>query len=64
MHFDSLDDHWTRLTAVAGPVAELVGSLDTGQIQAVRATLDPSLAPYERDGALELPWLAIVTSAA
>jgi len=63
MHFDSLDDHWTRLTAVAGPVAELVGSLDAGQIQAVRATLDPSLAPYERDGALELPWTAIVTRA-
>jgi ubiquinone/menaquinone biosynthesis C-methylase UbiE len=64
MRFDSLDDYWAYVTAVAGPVAELVGSLDTGQIQAVRATLDPSLAPYEHDGALELPWTAIVTRAA
>jgi ubiquinone/menaquinone biosynthesis C-methylase UbiE len=62
--FDSLDDYWTHITTVGGPVAELVGSLDAGQIEAVRATLDPSLAPFERDGALELPWLAIVTSAA
>ena len=63
MRFDGPDDYWTRLTAVAGPVAELVGSLDTAQIQAVRATIDPSLAPYERDGALELPWTAMVTRA-
>jgi ubiquinone/menaquinone biosynthesis C-methylase UbiE len=63
MRFDSVDAHWSYVAAVAGPVAELVGSLDTGQIQAVRATLDPSLAPYERDGALELPWTAIVTRA-
>jgi ubiquinone/menaquinone biosynthesis C-methylase UbiE len=64
MRFDSPDDYWTRLTAVAGPVTELVASLDTGQIRAVRATLDPSLAPYERDGALEVPWTAMVTRVA
>jgi ubiquinone/menaquinone biosynthesis C-methylase UbiE len=64
MRFDSPDDYWTRLTAVAGPVTEVVASLDTGQIRAVRATLDPSLAPYERDGALEVPWTAMVTRVA
>ena len=32
--------------------------------QAVRATLDNSLAPYQRDGALELPWTAMVTRVA
>jgi ubiquinone/menaquinone biosynthesis C-methylase UbiE len=62
--FDSLDDYWTHITTVGGPVAELVGSLDAGRIEAIRTTLDPSLAPFEHDGALELPWLAIVTSAA
>lgn len=63
MRFDGPDDYWTYITAVAGPVAELVGSLDTGQTEAVRATLEPSLAPYAHDGALELPWTAIVTRA-
>jgi SAM-dependent methyltransferase len=64
MRFDSPDDHWSYVAAIAGPLAELVSSLDTGQVQAVRTTLAPSLAPYERGGALELPWTAIVTRAA
>jgi hypothetical protein len=45
-------------------VAELVGSLDTGQMQTVHASLGPSPAPHEHDGALELPWTAVVTRAA
>ena len=61
MRFGDLDDYWTHVTEVAGPVAELVGSLPAGQIEAVRTTLAPSVAPYERGGALELPWLAVVT---
>jgi ubiquinone/menaquinone biosynthesis C-methylase UbiE len=64
MRFESADDYWTFNTAVAGPVAELVGSLSDEQLHAVRATLDPSLAPFQRDGGLELPWLAVVTSVA
>jgi SAM-dependent methyltransferase len=64
MRFESKDDYWTVNTAVAGPMAELVASASDDQIRAVRATLDPSLAPFERDGSLEMPWLSIVTSAA
>jgi ubiquinone/menaquinone biosynthesis C-methylase UbiE len=64
MRFDGVDEYWSHVTEVAGPVASLVGSLATGQIEAIRATFDPSLAAYERDGALELPWTAIVTRAA
>lgn len=64
MRFGGPDDYWTHVTEVAGPIAELVAALDTGRLQAIRATLDPSLAPYARDRALELPWTAIVTRAA
>lgn len=64
MRFDGPDDYWTFNVAVAGPVAELVDALDVDQIRAIRNTLDPTLAPFERDGALELPWLALVTSVA
>jgi len=64
MRFNGPDDYWTHIVAVAGPVAELAGSLDGDQLEAVRRTLDPALALFDRDGALELPWLAIVTSAA
>ncbi|BBY06935.1 class I SAM-dependent methyltransferase [Mycobacterium noviomagense] len=64
MVFDGPDDYWTHVTEAAGPVATLVASLDAEQVTAIRATLDPSLAPFDHDGALELPWLAAVTSAA
>ena len=49
---------------VAGPVAELVSSLDGDQVTAIRSNLESSLAAFERDGALEIPWLATVTSVA
>lgn len=63
MRFESPDDYWTYNTSLAGPLAELVTALSNEQLHAVRTTLDPSLAPFERDGGLELPWLSVVTSA-
>ncbi|MEE2852228.1 MAG: methyltransferase domain-containing protein [Actinomycetota bacterium] len=64
MRFDGVEDYWTHVTEVAGPVAELVGSLGSEQIATIRSTLEASLVPYERDGALELPWSAVATLAA
>lgn len=64
MRFESADDYWTFNTAVAGPVADLVAALRSDQLHAIRTTLDPSLAPFERDGGLEVPWLSLVTSVA
>jgi ubiquinone/menaquinone biosynthesis C-methylase UbiE len=64
MRFDGTDDYWTYIGSVAGPVAELVSSLDGDQVKAVRGVLDPSLQPFEHDGALAIPWLATVTSLA
>lgn len=64
MRFDSLDDYWTFNTAVAGPLAMLVATLDDARVGAIRATLDPSMAPFERGGRLEVPWSAVVTSGA
>ncbi len=64
MRFDSVDEYWTHVTEVAGPIAELVGSLGSEQLGAIRATLEPSLAPCEREGGLELPWTAVATRAA
>jgi ubiquinone/menaquinone biosynthesis C-methylase UbiE len=64
MRFDDADDYWTHIASVAGPVAELVESLDDEQVTAIRGVLDPSLAPFKHDGALEIPWLATVASLA
>ncbi|MGH9289237.1 MAG: class I SAM-dependent methyltransferase, partial [Acidimicrobiales bacterium] len=64
MRFGSPDDYWTFNTSVSGPLAELVATLSNEQLRAVRTTLDPSLAPFKRDGGLKLPWLSVVTSVA
>jgi ubiquinone/menaquinone biosynthesis C-methylase UbiE len=64
MRFDDPDDYWAHIASVAGPVAELVSSLDDDRVKAIRDTLDPSLAPFEQNGALQIPWLATVTSMA
>jgi SAM-dependent methyltransferase len=64
MRFESPDDYWTMSTSLAGPVAEFVASVSQGKVDAIRATLDPSLAPFEVDGGLELPWLSVATSVA
>ncbi|MDT5206429.1 MAG: hypothetical protein QOD34_3065 [Mycobacterium sp.] len=64
MRFDDSDDYWTHVAAVSGPVAELVSSLDSDQVTAIRSILDPSVAAFERDGALQIPWLATVTGVA
>lgn len=64
MRFEGPDDYWTMSTSVSGPVAEFVASLSQGQVGAIRATLDPSLAPFEVDGGLDLPWLSVATSVA
>jgi ubiquinone/menaquinone biosynthesis C-methylase UbiE len=64
MRFEDPDDYWTLSTSVAGPVAEFAASIGDSQVDAIRATLDPSLAPFRRDGGLALPWLAIAISVA
>lgn len=64
MRFESPDDYWAFITGLAGPVAEVVGSLSNEQLGSVRATLGSSLTSFKHDGGLELPWLAVVTSAA
>ena len=62
MQFESPDDYWTFNTSVAGPVAQLIASLDAAQIGAIRKTLDASLTPFHKDGGLEMPWTSIGTS--
>lgn len=63
MRFESVDDYWEHIAEVAGPVAELVGSLGSEQIGAIRATLEPSLEPFKSGDAVELPWTTVATRA-
>ena len=62
MRFSSPDDYWTQSTSLTGPLATLVAGLGDEDVAAVRATLDASLAPFEHEGGLVLPWVSLVTS--
>ncbi|BBY44454.1 class I SAM-dependent methyltransferase [Mycolicibacterium celeriflavum] len=64
MRFENPDDYWAYNTSLAGPIAEVVGSLTGDQVRALRDALEPALAGFERDGGLELPWQVVVTGAA
>jgi ubiquinone/menaquinone biosynthesis C-methylase UbiE len=59
----SSDEYWDFNTSIAGPVAQLVRTLDADRLAAVRATLEPTLEPFRQDGALVLPWVGLVTIA-
>ena len=63
MRFDSVDEYWTVNTSLAGPVAEHVASLDAEALRAVRATLDPAVAPFVRGTGVAIPFVAIGTLA-
>jgi ubiquinone/menaquinone biosynthesis C-methylase UbiE len=63
MRFEDPDDYWNFNVSLAAPLAEMVGSMSDDQVGAIRAVLDPSLAPYEHGAGLVLPWVSVVTSA-
>ena len=62
-HHGDAEEYWNFNTSIAGPVAQVVRTLDADQLAAVRSDLDRSLEPFHRDGGVELPWVALVTSA-
>jgi SAM-dependent methyltransferase len=59
VRFDDLDDYWTLSTAVAGSIPALVRSLSAGEVSSVRASLEPTLAPFRSVSTYDIPWLAI-----
>lgn len=60
----SFDAWWTRNLTVAGPVVGVVKGLDDATRIRLRDTVRAAVSPYETDGSLELPGLALVLSGA
>ena len=58
----SFDAWWTRNLTVAGPAAGILNRLDNATRSRLRETVRAAVAPYEADGALELPGLAVVVT--
>ena len=56
----SFDAWWARSLQVAGPAVGILDRLDDASRTRVRDTLRAALSPYETEGGLELPGLALV----
>ena len=62
LRMPSFDAWWARSLTSAGPAVAVLNRLDDAGRTRVRAALRAAAAPYEADGALELPGRALVLS--
>src|SRR5262245_6523134 len=58
----SFDDWWQRSTALAGPVSNLLRMQPEATQQAIIERARTLVAPYERDGALEVPGIGLASA--
>ena len=64
LRFGSVDEWWTTRTALAGPLAQVLTSLDERQRVAIRQRAQGAVTRWVRnDGSLSLPVLTLVASA-
>jgi SAM-dependent methyltransferase len=64
LHAESFEAWWKRTSALAGPVASLVGALDAEATGALHARLRAAVEPFTtNDGALDFPGITLLASA-
>jgi ubiquinone/menaquinone biosynthesis C-methylase UbiE len=61
--FDDFDGYWNLQSEVAGPVAVLLASLASDEVDDIRTALKPAVEPFQSNGGLAMPSLAVVVSA-
>jgi ubiquinone/menaquinone biosynthesis C-methylase UbiE len=59
MHFADFEDYWELHSQVSGTLALLISSLPGDAVEAIRASLEPMLAPFESGTGYDIPSLAI-----
>jgi len=64
LHAVSFEDWWARTSALAGPLAKILGMLAPDAVEAIRGRLQDAVAPYRNDdGSLDFPGVSLVASA-
>ncbi|MGH9014352.1 MAG: hypothetical protein ACRDZ1_10515 [Acidimicrobiia bacterium] len=63
MRFDGLSDYWALQTAVSGPVPALIASLTADEVDSIRASLEPMIAPFQSGNTYDIPSLAVAVTA-
>jgi SAM-dependent methyltransferase len=56
----SFEEWWTRTCALAGPIANLIASLEPAAVEAIRARVREASAPYAGPAGLELPGIQLL----
>jgi SAM-dependent methyltransferase len=59
----SFDEWWARTTALAGPLAKVLGSLPDAAAEALRARVREAVRPYETSQGLDFPGVTLVAAA-
>jgi hypothetical protein len=62
-HGSSFDDWWSRVPALAGPLAQMLAALPPDALQAIRDQAESALRRYSRPAGLEIPGLTLVAAA-
>ena len=60
MHTSSVDEWWSVVPSLAGPVAQLLGSLPADVSAAIRARVDAAMADFATGDGYELPGVSIL----
>lgn len=64
LHTVSFEDWWARTSALAGPLAKILGNLAPEAVQGIRARLQEAVVPYENAaGGLDFPGVTLLASA-
>ncbi len=63
MHYDTFDEYWDLHSQVSGPIALLISTLGADDVDHIRMTLQPMLAPFESASGYDLPSLAVAAAA-
>jgi SAM-dependent methyltransferase len=58
----SLEEWWTRTSALAGPLARILASLPEGAVEALRARARDAVSAYATPDGLEVPGVALLAS--
>ena len=61
--FEGFDHYWDVQSTVSGPFAFLIASLSVDEVDAIKATLEPLLAPFQSEDGYDFPSLAMGVSA-
>jgi ubiquinone/menaquinone biosynthesis C-methylase UbiE len=64
MRYDDFDHYWNVQSSVSGPLAVLIASLPAGEVDAIKAAVEPEVAQFRSGDALSIPSFAIGISAA